>query len=159
SSRNTGDRSDKLDALKIRIYLGVAQMSEAMRGLLVNPKNEEIEDARRHFAETNLTATLDELDKAKEFKNHLDLIAAERKLREFTTGAVNGFHSQVVKLATNDLTAAIAYYNQNSPAIQKRREELFTELSQQIEKVKNADSIRVDKINRVGTICICLMLA
>jgi methyl-accepting chemotaxis protein WspA len=156
SSRKTDDRSDLLDAMKSRVYLGVAQMSEGIRGSLLDPKNE-AENTRRLVAETSLMATLDQLRAA--VKDRPELLASEKSFREFTTGNVNSFHNEVMKQATNDLAAALAYYKQNFPLIQKRREELFTDLTTQIEKVKKTELSRQQAINRAGVICISLILA
>jgi len=155
ASSTAEKHSALLDGYKDRIRLDVVSMSDGLRGMLLDTKND-AERKRRAEGETHFGDTLDSLQH--EFPKRIDLIASVKKLRDFTAGPVSALHTQVMNLAETDAPAAIAYYNLKFPPIQKTRDDLFADLTQQIEKVKDVESIHAQTLARIGVGCIFAIL-
>ncbi len=148
-------RRDELGDLKDRLHLDAARMSDALRGLLLDPKNES-EKKRRKEAETDFDKGLDAIQTS--FADWPELLNSVKVLRDFASRTLGPFHAQVLGLIESDPARALAEYNTNSPAIQKKRDELFDGLAQQVDKVNKSEALRVQTITKVGMACIVVVL-
>src|SRR6266404_1388469 len=159
--------SDQLDNLRDRVHLDLTQISDAVRGQVLDPKNE-IDRKRRRDAEVALGLSMDgilappldhpELREA--IKKYPELTGAVKRLREFMSGTpgLAGFHNQVVDMAERDPASASGYYNKNFPEIRDKRDRLFGDLTQKIEAVQEGEAIRARTIAVAGGASIVLIL-
>ena len=148
-------RSDELDGTKNLIHFDLTLMSDALRGMLVDPQNE-VETKSRNGAITNLTSTLDGLAAA--HVKYPEMVRSVRKLRDFTTGSLIPFHNDILETLKTDPPAAIAEYNANHPGVRRQRDELFFDLTQQIELIQKSEAVRARTIAIVGLSCMVLVL-
>jgi methyl-accepting chemotaxis protein len=145
-----------LDNRNDRIHLDIIQMSDAVRGFLLNPTDDEFEAKRREHAEVDLSLHINDL--SAKFQNRKELIRALNNLRDFASRTLVPFHTQVQRMALTDPNGAEANYSKSFPDIRKRREEYFAELTTQIEKLKNADAIHARTVATIGASCIAAIL-
>src|SRR5437764_10559031 len=82
SNWSAAARREQLGGLRDHIYMDLVRMSDATRGLLLDPQNE-IDRRRRESTETDLSASFDKFQTS--FEDHPELIAPLRKLRKFVT--------------------------------------------------------------------------
>jgi methyl-accepting chemotaxis protein WspA len=149
-------RNDELSSYRDRLAQDVSTLNDAMRGLLLDPKDD-LEDKRRTQAEADLKASLGLLQK--DFYEYPDLALAARRFTDFALGSNLGdFQSKVTKMATNDPNAALTYYLKNYPALAQQREQLFRDFAVQVERVKNTDTLRANTVWIVGLTCLVLIL-
>src|SRR5437762_1706438 len=134
-------RTDQLSDARDRINSDVIALNEAVRGMLLDPKNDP-EKSRRQEAETRLKANLDEIQK--DFASYPELMVPVQGLRDFTLGtgpgSLGAFHARVMEMGASDPVGATVYYNSNYPAAREQREKLFRELKQQIGQVGNREA-------------------
>ncbi len=148
-------RSDQLSGAQDRIYLSLVRLSDAERGLLLDPKSED-EKKRRHDAETSLASSLDSMQR--EFRDHAELTTSLKTLRDFTLSTLGPFHKRVVEMAETNSAEAITQYNQYYTDLSKRQYKYFADLTQQVENVKNAEATRAQWIFNLGVSCIVAIL-
>ena len=120
--------SDELSAAKDRIAYDVVFISDTVRGLLLDPRND-AEKRRKHDAEMDLDAQLKFIQS--EFSDYPDLMRSVSNLSEFITRTVGEFHQQVLNTAESDPAGAIMLYNKDYPDLRERRVKLFTDLAEQ----------------------------
>ncbi len=153
--------SAELDAVTLdnrndRIHLDIIQLSDALRGFLLNPTEDDFEIKRREHAEVDLSLHM--TDFAAKFQDRKELMRALNNLRDFTARTLVPFHTQLQRQAMTDPNGAEAKYTNAYPQIRKQREDLFAELTTQIEKIKNADAIHARTVAMIGTGCIAAIL-
>jgi methyl-accepting chemotaxis protein WspA len=151
----------KLSLLNVSESLGyhITQMSDSVRGLLLDPKNK-AERNRLGEAEKGLKddfANLDGLQKS--LHNQGDLPHQAKILKEFVTGPLNAFYTNVVDQADKDLAAANAYYAANFPAISVKREENLKNLLSEIAAVTRSESDYAFNVVLFASLGILLMAA
>jgi methyl-accepting chemotaxis protein len=140
-------RSDQLFAVKNRIAYDVVLISDTVRGLLLDPKNEP-EKKHKHEAEIDLASQL-KLIQA-EFADHADLMHAVNALTEFTSRTLGDFHRQVLDMADTDSASAVMLYVKDYPEIRDKRSKLFADLTIEIERVRNLEAMRGKTLALVG---------
>src|ERR1039458_8268046 len=96
-------RSDQLSAAKDRIAYDVVLISDTVRGLLLDPKNEP-EKRRKHEAEAELASRLTFIQR--EYSQYPELMRSVGNLLEFTSPTLNQFHDQVLASAESDPAGA-----------------------------------------------------
>ena len=145
-----------LDSRNDRIHLDIIQMSDALRGFLLSPSDDDYEVKRREHAEVDLSLHINDL--ATKFSDRKDLIRALNNLRDFATKKLIPFQTQLQRMALSDPNGAETKYTNGFPDIRKQREDLFAELTNQVEKIKNADAIHARTVAMTGTGCIAAIL-
>jgi methyl-accepting chemotaxis protein WspA len=140
-------RCDELSATKNRITYDVVLISDTVRGLLLDPKNES-EKRREREVEAELAAQLRFIQT--EFADHADLMRTVNNLSEFTSRRLGDFHRKVLDLAETDSASAVMLYVKDYPDIRDKRTKLFADLTSEIERVQNAEAIRGTKLAWVG---------
>src|SRR5215813_11513783 len=96
-------RSEELEAKKERIHFDVTQMSDVVRGLLLDPHpRDDIEGRRREAAEKDLRET-----DFTTYGRHLGVIRAVKNIQDFAVRTLIPFQNRVVKLADTNAGAAI----------------------------------------------------
>jgi methyl-accepting chemotaxis protein WspA len=155
TSQATEINSAVLSGAKDRIYYDVASLSESIRGLLLDPRNA-AEKKRRTEAEEDLKANFK--NPPDTVKEHPQLLGTLEALREFTFRTLFTFHDKALKMLDTDQPGAIAFYNQSYPAIAQQREQLFRDLSQQIDGIKNTEARQAARTVMVGGIGIIIVL-
>jgi methyl-accepting chemotaxis protein WspA len=148
-------RSDQLSATRDRIAYDVVLISDTVRGLLLDPRNE-AEKKHKHDAEQDLAVRLNSIPVG--YRNRENLMAAVDSLRVFATHTLDGFNRQVLELADSDPTGAIILYNRDYPDLRNQRQKLFTELSTEIGRVQREESERIQTLASVSLIPIGIIL-
>jgi methyl-accepting chemotaxis protein WspA len=135
-----------------RLGYHLTQMSDSVRGLLLDPKSK-TEKTRLSEAEKALK---DELSLLQE-SNQANLSHQARVMQEFVTGPLNGLYTTVVDQADKDLAAANAYYAANFPAISVKREENLKSLLSEIAAVTRSESDYAANVVLLASLGILLM--
>jgi methyl-accepting chemotaxis protein WspA len=148
-------RSDQLSAAKDRVAYDVVFISDTVRGLLLDPKNE-AEKRRMRDAEADLAAQLKFIQS--EFSDHPALMRSVRSLSEFISRTRGEFHRQVLDTAETDPASAIMLYNKEYPDLRERRVKLFTDLAYEVDRVKYTEGLRGEKLGLVGLAPIAIIL-
>ena len=156
SARSAGvHRTDQLSAAKDRIAYDVVFISDTVRGLLLDPKNE-AENRRKREAEADLAAQLKSI--RSQFPNYPELIRSVNNLTEFTVRTLDGFHRQVLQTEETDPASAVVLYNKDYPEIRDKRVKLFTDLAYEIGQVKNTEDKRNQRLALVAFAPIVIIL-
>ena len=148
SARSDGvHRSDQLSAAKDRIAYDVVLISDTVRGLLLDPRNEP-EKRRKHEAEADLASRLTFIQR--EYSQYPDLMHSVSNLLEFTSRTLNQFHDQVLATAESDPGGAIMLYNKDYPDIRDKRSKLFADLTYEIGREQNEEAMHGATLGWVG---------
>ncbi len=148
SARSAGvHRSDTLSAAKNHIAYDVVLLSDTVRGLLLDPRNEP-EKKHKHEVETDLASQLKLLQT--EFAEYPELMHSVNNLSDFTSKMLADFHRQVLDTAETDSASAVMIYVKDYPEIRDRRAKLFRDLTYDIERVQNTEAIRGETLALVG---------
>ena len=140
-------RSDQLGAANESIAYKMVLLSDTVRGLLLDPRNE-LEKRRRTETETDLTAQLKAIEST--FPNYPDLLRSVDNLREFTSRTLGDFHREVLDTVESDPASAIMVYNKDYPNIRDKRGKLVNDMRFEIERVRNAEAMHGDTLALVG---------
>jgi methyl-accepting chemotaxis protein len=155
TNANAVHSSDQLTGDNNRIRWNATQMSDSLRALLLEAKNEE-ERKRLRTAETDLLATIDKL-KA-DFKDQPEILRPLNNLRDFLERTYAPFLGRQLERLEIDPNSARNYYDKAYPPVAKQREDLFAELTRQIERVRNNDAIHAQTTAVIGSVCLGLVL-
>ena len=136
-------RTDLLSAAKDRIAYDVVSLSDTVRGLLLDPRNA-AEKRRKDEAEEDLASQLKFI--RTEYRDYPDLMHSVSNLSEYISGARANFHRQVLDTAETDPASAIMLYNKDYLDLRERRAKLFTDLTFEIEQVKNAEGLHARRL-------------
>jgi len=152
--------NDRL-GLTVAVVAKLAQTvaSDAVRGLLLEPKNDaekNNERNRRHAAELSLAKHLDDLDL--ETKEKPEVQRAIKAVRDFTRLSLVPLYRQISDMTETNPVAALAQYRDSYPQVREQRERLLAELSQQVGLVKTAAFVRARTTVLVLSIGIVLIL-
>lgn len=148
-------RGEQLAAAWDNITYKVVLISETVRGLLLDPKDE-LERRQKGEAERDLAKKLDDIQTG--FPDHPDLMNSVTSLSDFISRTLNDFHRQVLDTAENDLASAIVLYNKDYPEIREKRRKLFADLKLQIGRVRDDESDRGRTLGWVGLAPILIIL-
>ena len=148
-------RGDQLNSGSERIRNNMTQMGDALRWLLLDPKNEE-EKKRRTDTENDLRNEIDTLQST--FLNRPELVRSLKNLHDFTAGDLREFHRRTLEILASDPAAATAFYNQNQNSIRKQRDALLSVLERQAAQVRSDESSAAWTIAGVGMTCITIVL-
>jgi methyl-accepting chemotaxis protein WspA len=136
----TGElRSKDLEATKANIHAGFVAMSDALRGLLLDPQND-MEKKRRLDARTNLLRDLERVQQ--DFPKEADLLQAATNLGEFVKGAQLEQNERIIRTAETNAAVAQSEYNKAYPESRARREHLLMQLDQKVDLVQNREFTR-----------------
>lgn len=125
---------------KARLQLQITSASDALRGLLLDPRNE---TERTRLQEFSSQLVKDE-ELQRNFPDYPALATAAKDLRDFAVGPLSAFQTRVLEMIDSEPTAATTYYAKNFPTIQQQREQLLTEISRQVSAVKDRESKRAE---------------
>ena len=140
-------RSAELSKGADRIRYDLAQMSDGLRGLLLEPTNE-IDKKRRRDAESDLTTTIDSLKE--EFAGNSDIVKALKNVSSYALSQSIPFHAEVMKQLENDPAAARTLFLEKRNDLRRQRDSLLSELDQQVGRAASAEDIRAKNIAIVG---------
>jgi methyl-accepting chemotaxis protein WspA len=143
--------TDQLNAAKAELYYNVMRITDALRALALEPKNE-LEKRRHHEAEADLKSKLFYLQGV--YGTFPDLLSSLKEFEEFAFGTASGtlgnFEARVVAMSENDTANALTYFNANYPALAHQRDQVFRDLARQIETTNAMLSQRSQTISVVG---------
>lgn len=143
--------TDQLNAARAELYYNVMRITDALRALALEPKNE-LEKRRHHEAEADLKSKLFYLQGV--YGTFPDLLSSLKEFEEFAFGTASGtlgnFEARVVAMSENDTANALTYFNANYPALAHQRDQVFRDLARQIETTNAMLSQRSQTISVVG---------
>jgi methyl-accepting chemotaxis protein WspA len=140
-------RIAELTTAKAKVRSDLVEVDDAIRGFLLDPKSE-LEKGRWRQASTDLKASIDHAESAAH--GYTNMVEATVKLREFALKKLGPFQNRVLELAATNAPEAATFYTQGFPEIRDQRERLFSELTQQAEKVKNDENASAESIVVIG---------
>ena len=148
-------RSEQLVAARGNIAYQVVLISDTVRGLLLDPRNE---PEKRHMreAEADLASELQFLQS--QFADYPDLMRSVSSLSDFTLRTLADFHRQVLDMAETDSAGAVMLYVRDYPEIRNTRSKLFTDLTYQVERVRNTESMHGKTLALLGLTPIAIIL-
>jgi methyl-accepting chemotaxis protein WspA len=147
-------RKDLLEGAGERIHRDLDELSESLRGQLLEPRSE-AEKSRQQTAEAELKKNVDELKE--KFRGYPELVSAGESLYDFVAGPRN-FQSRVTSLAESDPVGATAYYKQNYAPVNEQRDKLLGELTRQMNKINDSERDHAQTYFIVGVTCIVIIL-
>jgi methyl-accepting chemotaxis protein WspA len=150
------NRGEVLGDSRDRISKDVIVINDALRGLLLDPKNDP-DQKRRGDTEKDLMGTLDSIHSA--FPNYPGLKTSAQNLRDFALRTLGGFQSRVVEMVKTDPANAMDFYLTNYPVISQQRDLLVKDLAEQVEKVRNVEAINSRTTSLVGLSCVGVISA
>jgi methyl-accepting chemotaxis protein WspA len=127
-----------------RIRNDALQMSDALRGLVLNPKDD-LDKKRRRDAENDLTTTLETMQRT--FAQQPETLNALRNLASFTANELTKFHAEVLKLLEADPAAAQQLYIERYPRLRDERDKLLARLQTQVRVAGKLESEQAQYIN------------
>jgi len=146
-------RSEMLNGANYRIHYDIVQMSDAVRGLLVESKSDAEKKSYRE-AEIDFSAAIRDLRAS--VPDQPDLADSLKNLQDFEIRMRVPFHSRVMELLETDPPAARAYYKANQPAPEKH-DPALADLKRQIRGVTDNEAIHARTASLVGLICIAVI--
>jgi methyl-accepting chemotaxis protein WspA len=157
ASTATVQQNERLAGYNDHLHYDAAQMSEALRGLLLDPKSDpEREQKRHHNAEADLSSTIKTMKS--EYADQAELVNALDRLNDFSLRTLGVFHARILNAVETNHAAAVADYGKNDPAISKQREDLFDDLTKQAGRVINSEAIRAQTLAVAGVACLIAVL-
>lgn len=126
-------RTEELSTLANQAHFDLLQMSDALRGLLLDPHNLS-EQKRRQDAEERLFRELEEIQRR--FSHPPELLNATRTLSEFVVKHLAVFHAQVLRDLETDAAKAVEVYLKKQPETLEFRDLYFKNFAQQVATVK-----------------------
>jgi methyl-accepting chemotaxis protein WspA len=148
-------RNAQLDSDANLVQLGLAEMSDSLRGLLLEPKGEP-EIRRETDEETNLVgAGLRDIQVR--FADDEELADPLRNIGDFT-GEFDAFQKKLVQLQEGDPAAALALYAQTFPGLMEKRERLIADFLTHKKSVEIRDSEDADRKSILGGALLCGIL-
>ncbi len=124
----TRQRSEELNLTRVRVFFDLTQMSDGIRGALIDPKNES-EKKLVDEAQRDLAAVLLELHA--EFNEHPGMIRSFTTLNDFVQNQIVPFHQKVLDMIEKDPGAATLYYSQNFHPLKTQRDKLFNDFKRE----------------------------
>ena len=140
-------RIEQLSATRDRIRYDVLLISDTVRGLLLDPKNDAEQNQKRE-AEVDLMATLNSIPA--NYTNDAPLMTTVNRLRAFASRTLDDFNRQVLDTAESDAAGAIMLYNRDYPEIRSQRRKLFAELTAEIASLRKEESAHVATLALLG---------
>lgn len=154
-------RNESLDSLKHRIHKDLIQMSDALRGVLLDPNNK----AERNVcaaAEHDLLSALRLVQG--QFKEQAGLLQATAALRSLVSTNIGPFHTRVLVLLETDPAKAQAFYASNHEAATTLRDAQVRAFATEVDEAKSAESGEADRmiflsLLGLGLLCVGMVLA
>lgn len=121
--------SERLQRSKDRIYFDMVEMSDSLRGLLVEPEND-FEQKRWLEAKKSLLTTLASIKG--DYGKHTELAIPLEGLRDFAESQMIPFESKILAQAVSNRLAAVKDYSRGYPELEKARRIKYADFNQQV---------------------------
>jgi len=149
------ERRQQITAAAAQIRLDLLQMSDGLRGMLLNPKSE-LEKRRKLEADEQLVKQADLLKSL--LADKPELVAGINAVAEFDDKTLNALENKVMDLIVSDPKAAIEFY-QNSYLPQRDIESrLLDSFLQKTEQETQIETKQADASRVLGLVVICVLL-
>lgn len=152
-------RSDQLENEAANVRLKLVEMGDALRGLLLDPKN--LPDRKLGAdAERELEHNLDAL--RSRYNDNERLLKSIKSVREFagkTNAAFQSYQAKLTDLQETDAAAAIAQYAKTyDSVIRGPRNLVLKEFEDSVQTIRNADLTAIDQVSFWGFITLVAIL-
>lgn len=155
----TEQRAAHLETIVVRIRLGLAQSTSALRGQLLEPTGDlDRKTPRETESEPNpsdLTEAAAELQRT--FGPHVQIMAPVRALMDFHRTTHNPFLRATLSQLETNPPAAQNHYLTHYPALRDQRDKLLTRLLEQVQAFNNQESDRAQTLSVVGLVMVALI--
>ena len=155
ANSNAARRSEEFSAGAERIRFDLAQLHATLSASLLDPQGVLDRKPAMDF-ERDLTDAAEDLER--EFGHNPGVLVSLRNLADFARGPLSQFHRAITELLKTNPAAATAYYLENFRAIRDQRDKLTGKLTEQVGKVKTAESDRAQTISLIGISLIVAVL-
>jgi methyl-accepting chemotaxis protein WspA len=152
-------RSCQLDNAKDRIRFDAVVLTDALRGLLLDPRSAAERRLRLEAVvrvQRDLTNNLGFIQT--QFADCPGLLSAAKSLRDFAEGASRSFEEQVIDLSASDADRAATFFNSSLPEILKQRDQHYSALVQSIDQAKGAGAVYAHRVAMFGLVGIAVMV-
>lgn len=126
-----------------RLRLDLIQMSDALRGQLLDPKHD-LYPARRRAAYEDFKKTVVELKSA--YVHRPALVAALESLSTFFQEELRPFHEGLEEQLQTNTAAAVARYNVTYDPLRKQRDKLLNEVEYQVRTLSTEEHLSAQSI-------------
>ncbi|HWY77848.1 MAG TPA: methyl-accepting chemotaxis protein [Verrucomicrobiae bacterium] len=152
-----GHRSDELATDSARVRLDLAQMNDAVRGLLLDPKND-LERSRYKEGTNDLASVL--RDMQREFSEHDKLMLSIANIGDFWH-SYDAKQSKLLDLQDSDPAAALVQYAKTFlPGIRDQRDQVLAEFKQQVQQADRVELSKDDLPSEYGIVgLLCILIA
>ncbi|HPY30560.1 MAG TPA: methyl-accepting chemotaxis protein [Verrucomicrobiota bacterium] len=148
-------RVEDLATLAHRVHFDLLQMSESLRGLLLDPHSV-TEQKRRRDAEDDLVRTLNDIETR--FPHQPDLISRVRTLREYAEKHLAVFQTQVLRELENNPEKALEWYTQKRAETIRLRDRYLQDFAERVAVVKSQETDAGRKATVLGTVGVLVAL-
>lgn len=136
-------RNETLDSLKHRIHKDLIQMSDALRGVLLDPNNRGERNVRA-TAEADLLSALRLVQG--QFDERAELRHAAAALHNLVASNLGPFHAQVLALLETDPAKAQAFYTGHYEAAAASRDAQVRAFATEVDQAKSAESAEAKRM-------------
>lgn len=159
-TRSTIDhRSDQLENDAANVRLKLVEMGNALRGLLLDPKNEPDRKLGTD-SEKELERILDSMQSR--YADNERLLNSIKNVREFagkTNAALQSYQVKLTDLQETDASSAIAQYAKTyASAIRLPRDRVLSEFEARVQIIRNADLTAINEVSSWGLIFLIVIL-
>jgi methyl-accepting chemotaxis protein WspA len=119
------EQRDQLETATAVIRFDALQVSDALRGVLIDPTNQ-VEKQRRNTANAHLTKTVDALRNT--FRDRPELLRAAEAILEFGATRLDKAEAQILDLSSRDSAAANTLYTGTYLPLRREQDKLLEEL-------------------------------
>lgn len=148
-------RAERLNSSTERIRLDLQQMANILRGQLLDPKGG-MDRKPTVDPEKDLVETADILQM--EFGAASEIYLPLKNLLDFVRGPLASHYRAVTNMLLTNAVAAVNFHVENSREIREQRDRLISQLLQQKDKAKDAESARAKNITVAELIVIGVMM-
>ncbi|HEX7652598.1 MAG TPA: hypothetical protein VF607_03765, partial [Verrucomicrobiae bacterium] len=130
-----------------QMRLEMYQMSDAMRGMLLDPKNEK-ERQRKLAADENFDKAVDGVKNL--LTDNPDLVGLLEKAGDFDTKVLNPEEEKVCSLLTTNAAAALEIYEKSYLGLRQQQMAILDEFADKAEKLSEQEVSRAETARNVG---------
>ncbi|MDB6016798.1 MAG: chemotaxis sensory transducer [Pedosphaera sp.] len=138
---------DELISDAARVRLQLAQMNDALRGLLLDPRNE-LEIKRSEDAQRELNTVLGQMQSS--FTNYVGLMASLDRIGDYASKVLAIKQNKILLLQDTDPAAAIVQYVKTLPASREERDEILNGFNQQVASAAQNEEKSINHISFYG---------
>ena len=152
---NNAQQNEQLTDAAASVRLKLVEMSDSLRGLLLDPKNDQ-ESKISAQTHTDLTNELEVIKKDFDGDQYSDLLRSVQGIYDFTA-IFTAYQNNLIRVKEADPNAAISQYPLSYPAIREQRNRALDNFDTQVNNLKTAADHRSKIVSYAGVGLLCLI--